>query len=74
MKRRFKPVAKTKSGVAKKYLAGAKNKKKKEAEILDTKERYRKGLPIDIKKVSKSRAEQSKTKTKSKTKKKRNSK
>ena len=70
MKRKFKPVAKTKSGVAKKYLAGAKNKKKKEAEILDTKERYRKGLQIDIKKVSKSRAEQSKTK--SKTKKKRN--
>ena len=70
MKRKFKPVAKTKSGVAKKYLAGARNKKKKEAEILDTKERYRKGLPIDIKKVSKSRAEQSKTK--SKTKKKRN--
>ena len=70
MKRKFKQVAKTKSGVAKKYLAGAKNKKKKEAEILDTKERYRKGLPIDIKKVSKSRAEQSKTK--SKTKKKRN--
>ena len=70
MKRKFKPVAKTKSGVAMKYLAGAKNKKKKEAEILDTKERYRKGLPIDIKKVSKSRAEQSKTK--SKTKKKRN--
>ena len=70
MKRKFKPVAKTKSGVAKKYLAGAKNKKKKEAEILDTRERYRKGLPIDIKKVSKSRAEQSKTK--SKTKKKRN--
>ena len=70
MKRKFKPVAKTKSGVAKKYLAGAKNKKKKEAEILDTKERYRKGLPIDSKKVSKSRAEQSKTK--SKTKKKRN--
>ena len=72
MKRKFKPVAKTKSGVAKKYLAGAKNKKKKEAEILDTKERYRKGLPIDIQKVSKSRAEQSKTK--SKTKKKRNGK
>ncbi len=68
MKRKFKPVAKTKSGVAKKYLAGAKNKKKKEAEILDTKERYRKGLPIDIKRVSKSRADQSKTKSKSKAK------
>lgn len=68
MKRRFASVAKTKSGVAKKYLAGAKNKKKKEAEILDTKERYRKGLPIDIKRVSKSRADQSKTKSKSKAK------
>ena len=55
---------KKKCGVPKKYLAGAKNKSAKEREIMDTKERYKKGLPIDIKKVSKSRASQSKTKKK----------
>ena len=54
-------VAKTKKGTPKKYLSGAKNPTAKEREIRKTAERYKKGLPIDVKKVSKSRAEQSKT-------------
>tara|TARA_X000000950_G_C13389672_1_gene447689 strand:+ start:183 stop:395 length:213 start_codon:yes stop_codon:yes gene_type:complete len=63
MRRRFKTVAKTKKGVPKKYVSGAKNKAAKEQEILETRERYKRGLPIDIKKVSKSRASQAKSKT-----------
>lgn len=62
MPRKFKKVAKTKKGVPKKYLSGAKNPAAKEREILETKRRYKLGLPIDVKKVSKSRASQSKTK------------
>lgn len=61
--RKFKKVSKTKSGVPTKYLSGAKNKSAKEKEILETKRRYKAGLPIDIKKVSKSRAKQAKKKT-----------
>tara|TARA_S200002703_G_scaffold83928_1_gene72338 strand:- start:496 stop:693 length:198 start_codon:yes stop_codon:yes gene_type:complete len=61
--RKFKKVAKTKSGVPKKYLSGAKNKSAKEKEILDTKRKYKVGLSIDVKKVSKSRAKQAKKKT-----------
>jgi hypothetical protein len=53
-------VKKTKSGVPVKYLTGAKNKKAKEKEILETKKRYKQGLPINIKKVSQSRANQGK--------------
>jgi hypothetical protein len=60
--RKFKKVAKTKSGVPKKYLSGAKNKSAKEKEILETKRRYKAGLSIDVKKVSKSRAKQAKKK------------
>lgn len=60
-KNSFKKVPKTKKGTPKKYLVGAKNATKKEKEILSTAERYKKGLSIDVKKVSKSRAEQSKT-------------
>lgn len=63
MTRKFKTVAKTKKGVPKKYVSGAKNKTAKEREILETRERYKRGLPIDIKKVSKSRASQAKSKT-----------
>ena len=60
-KRKFKKVAKDKkTGVAKKYLSGAKNPAKKAAEIKRTAERYRKGLPIDVKKVSASRVAQGK--------------
>ena len=61
--RKFKKVSKTKSGVPTKYLSGAKNKSAKEKEILETKRRYKAGLSIDIKKVSKSRAKQAKKKT-----------
>ncbi|MEL0016362.1 MAG: hypothetical protein VW715_14165 [Rhodospirillales bacterium] len=60
--RKFKKVAKTKSGVPEKYLSGAKNKSAKEKEILDTKRKYKAGLSIDVKKVSKSRAKQAKKK------------
>ena len=61
-KRRFPKVPKTKSGVPKKYVRGAKNPAAKEREILETRRRYKLGLPIDVKKVSKSRASQAKTK------------
>ena len=57
-----KKVAKTKKGVPKKYLQGAKTPKAKEREILDTRRRYKLGLPSDVKKVSKSRAAQAKKK------------
>ncbi len=57
-----KKVRKTKKGVPTKYLAGAKNPAAKEREILETKRRYKLGLPIDVKKVSKSRAAQAKKK------------
>ena len=66
MRRKFKSVAKTKKGVPKKYVSGAKNKAAKEREILDTRERYKRGLPIDIEKVSESRASQAKSKTRKK--------
>ena len=59
---KFKKVSKTKKGVPKKYLSGAKNKTAKEKEILETRRRYKLGLPIDVKKVSKSRANQAKKK------------
>tara|TARA_B100001093_G_C26382688_1_gene823614 strand:- start:125 stop:319 length:195 start_codon:yes stop_codon:yes gene_type:complete len=59
MNKKFRKQPK-KMGVSKKYLAGAKNKKKKAQEIKRTAERYRKGLPIDIKKVSESRTKQGK--------------
>jgi len=61
--RKFKKVAKTKSGVPTKYLSGAKNQSAKEKEILDTKRKYKAGWSIDVKKVSKSRAKQAKKKT-----------
>lgn len=64
--RKFKKVSKTKKGVPKKYLSGAKNKAAKEKEILETRRRYKLGLPIDIKKVSKSRASQAKKKSRRK--------
>jgi len=57
----MKKVAKTKKGTPKKYLQGAKNPAAKEREIRRTAARYKKGLPIDVKKVSASRAKQSKT-------------
>jgi hypothetical protein len=44
VRRKFKRVAKTDKGVPLKYLAGAKNPKAKEAEILRTRRLYKKGL------------------------------
>ena len=59
MKRKFRKVPKDKkTGVAKVYLSGAKNKSAKAAEIKRTAEAYRKGEYIDIKAVSKSRTNQ----------------
>ena len=66
MSRKFARVAKTKKGVPKKYLTGAKNKKAREKEILDTREKYKKGEYINIKKVSESLANQNKKKRKRK--------
>jgi|TARA_R100000234_G_scaffold50711_1_gene30365 hypothetical protein len=43
MKRKFKKVAKTKGGVPKKYVQGAKNPKAREAEIKRTARLYREG-------------------------------
>ena len=50
--------------VPKKYLSDAKNPAAKRREILETRRRYKTGLPIDIAKVSKSRAGQAKKKRK----------
>ena len=59
MIRKFKRQPKDKkTGVAKVYLSGAKNKSAKAAEIKRTAEAYRKGEYIDIKSVSKSRTKQ----------------
>ena len=68
VRRRFKKVAKDKkTGVAKKYLSGAKNKSAKAAEIKRTAEAYKRGEFIDIKAVSKSRTKQNVTGKKKKT-------
>ena len=65
MKRKFKKVPKDKeTGVAKKYLSGAKNKSAKAAEIKKTAAAYKRGEFIDIKAVSKSRTKQDGTKGK----------
>ena len=68
MTRKFRRVAKDKkTGVAKKYLSGAKNKAAKAAEIKRTAAAYKRGEFIDIKAVQKSRVAQNVNKTKSKT-------
>ena len=46
--------------VPRKYLTDYKNPAAKKREILETRRRYKLGLPIDVAKVSKSRANQSK--------------
>jgi hypothetical protein len=46
MVRKFKKVAKTKKGVPKKYLKGAKNKSKREREILNTMKLYKMGQAV----------------------------
>jgi len=69
--RKFRRVAKDKkTGVAKKYLSGAKNKAAKAAEIKRTAAAYKRGEFIDIKAVQKSRVNQDGTKKKKKRKKK----
>ncbi len=53
---KFRKVAKDKkTGVAKKYLSGAKNKAKKAAEIKRTAKKYAAGEYIDLKAVERSR-------------------
>ncbi len=69
MTKRFRKVPKDKkTGVAKKYLSGAKNKAAKAAEIKRTAAAYKRGEYIDINAVQKSRVAQdgSKSKTKKK--------
>lgn len=46
--------------VPKKYLSNSRNPAAKKREILETRRRYKAGLPIDIAKVSRSRASQAK--------------
>jgi len=63
--RRFRKVAKDKkTGVPKKYLAGAKNKAAKAAEIKKTSEAYKRGETLDIKAIQKSRVNQDGSKSK----------
>ena len=65
MRRRFKKVPKDKkSGVAKKYLAGSKDKSAAASEIKSTSKAYKEGRPIDVKAISNFR---SKDNAKSKT-------
>ena len=56
--RKFKKVAKTKKGVPKVYLQGAKNPKAREAEIKRTAGLYKKGrlTPAMMDKISKQRS------------------
>ena len=58
-----------KTGIAKKYLSGSKNRAAKAAEIKRTAEAYKRGEYIDIKAVQKSRVAQDATKKKKKRKK-----
>ena len=63
--KRFRKVAKDKkTGVPKKYLAGAKNKAAKAAEIKRTSEAYKRGETLDIKAIQKSRVNQDGSKSK----------
>tara|TARA_R100001015_G_C4439625_1_gene33710 strand:- start:58 stop:273 length:216 start_codon:yes stop_codon:yes gene_type:complete len=56
-KRKFPPVPKTKGGVPVKYVKGAKNPKKREAEIKRTAKLYREGklTPAMMKKIDEQR-------------------
>ena len=49
-----------KTGLPKKYLAGAKNKKKKAAEMKATAKAYKAGKTINVAAISKSRSDQGK--------------
>ena len=67
MTRKLRRVPKDKkTGIAKKYLSGSKNRAAKAAEIKRTAEAYRKGEYIDIKAVQKSRVAQNVTTKKKK--------
>ena len=56
--RKFKKVPKTKGGVPKKYVKGAKNPKAREAEIKRTRKLYREGklTPAMMDRISKQRS------------------
>ncbi len=56
--RKFAKVAKTKKGVPKKYVRGAKNPKKREEEIKRTSKLYRQGklTPAMMDRISKQRS------------------
>ena len=58
MKRKFAKVPMTKGGVPKKYVRGAKNPKKREAEIKRTAKLYRQGklTPAMMDRISKQRS------------------
>ena len=60
--RKFRKVAKTKTGVPKKYVKGAKNPKAREREILKTRKKYLSGKMTkkDFEAVEKSRAKDKK--------------
>jgi hypothetical protein len=59
--KKFRKVQKGKaSGVPKKYLSGAKNKRKKAEEIKRTALAYKRGERIDVAAVSRSRMSQAK--------------
>lgn len=64
MKRKFKKVSKSKKGVPKVYLKGAKNPKAREREILATRKKYLSGKMTkkDYEAVEKSRAKDKKKK------------
>lgn len=64
MPRKFAKVPKTKSGVPKKYVAGAKNKKSREQEIKKTASLYKKGklTKAMMDKISKQRSKSAKEK------------
>ena len=57
-KRKFKKVPKTKKGVPKKYVQGAKNPKAREAEIKRTAKKYREGTltKAEMQRISKQRS------------------
>ena len=57
-KRKFAKVSKTKKGVPKQYLKGAKNPKAREKEILRTRKLYKAGklTPAMMDKISKKRS------------------
>jgi hypothetical protein len=58
MNRKFKKVPKTKGGVPKKYVSGAKNPKAREAEIKKTSALYKAGklTPAMMNRIAKQRA------------------